>query len=94
MIRFRRLNRPIGAASRKGYTTGWSQITHKLTGLGEQERGQWLEQRLLDAEAWGLVNERSIAIWLERCACWGNDFAMRSDSPYQAWLARHQTPRN
>jgi len=59
-----------------------------LTGLGEQERGQWLEQRLLDAEAWGLVNERSIAIWLERCACWGNDFAMRSDSPYQAWLAR------
>ncbi len=59
-----------------------------LTGLGEQERGQWLEQRLLDAEAWGLVNERSIAIWLERCACWGNDFAMRPDSPYQAWLAR------
>ncbi|MEO9332114.1 DUF4123 domain-containing protein [Ectopseudomonas guguanensis] len=59
-----------------------------LSGLGEQERGQWLEQRLLDAEAWGLVNERSIAIWLERCACWGNDFAMRPDSPYQAWLAR------
>lgn len=59
-----------------------------LSSLGEQERGQWLEQRLFDAEAWGLVSERSIAIWLERCACWGDDFATRSDSPYQAWLAR------
>ncbi|MCF7200835.1 DUF4123 domain-containing protein [Pseudomonas oligotrophica] len=59
-----------------------------LSGFGEQERGQWLEQRLLDAEAWGLANERSMAIWLERCACWGDDFATRSDSPYQAWLAK------
>lgn len=59
-----------------------------FSGLGEQERGQWLEQRLLDAEAWGLVNERSIAIWLERCACWGVDFATRPDSPYQGWLVR------
>jgi len=59
-----------------------------LSGLSEQERGQWLEQRVLDAEAWGLVNERSIAIWLERCVCWGNDFVTRPDSPYQAWLTR------
>lgn len=58
-----------------------------LSGLGEQERGQWLEQRLLDAEAWGLVTERSIAIWFERCALWGEDFATRRDSPYQTWLA-------
>ncbi|MGE6660584.1 DUF4123 domain-containing protein [Pseudomonas sp. NPDC077408] len=69
---------------------GWliEDYPQTLSGLGEQERGQWLEQRLLDAEAWGLVNERSIAIWLERCACWGDNFATRSDSPYQAWLAR------
>lgn len=69
---------------------GWmtEDYPQTLSGLGEQERGHWLEQRLLDAEAWGLVNERSIAIWLERCACWGDDFAIRSDSPYQAWLAR------
>ncbi|GAB6388463.1 DUF4123 domain-containing protein [Stutzerimonas marianensis] len=69
---------------------GWmtEDYPQTLSGLGEQERGHWLEQRLLDAEAWGLVNERSIAIWLERCACWGDDFATRSDSPYQAWLAR------
>lgn len=59
-----------------------------LSDLAEQERGQWLEQRLLDAEAWGLVNERSIAIWIERCACWGVDFATRPDSPYHVWLAK------
>lgn len=56
--------------------------------LGEQECGHWMEQRLQDAEAWGLVNERSIAIWIERCACWGNDFVTRADGPYLAWLAR------
>lgn len=69
---------------------GWmmKDYPQSLSGLDEQERGQWLEQRLLDAEAWGLVNEQSIAIWLERCVCWGNDFATRPDSPYHAWLAR------
>lgn len=59
-----------------------------LSGLTEPERGNWLEQRLQDAEAWGLVSERSIAIWVERCACWGGDFVTRLDSPYHAWLAR------
>ncbi|AKN25062.1 hypothetical protein AB691_0140 [Stutzerimonas stutzeri] len=67
---------------------GWmsADYPHSLSGLGEQERGQWLEQRLLDAEGWGLVTERSIAIWFERCALWGEDFATRRDSPYQTWL--------
>ncbi len=59
-----------------------------LSILAEQERDLWLEQRLLDAEAWGLVNEQSIAIWIERCVCWGDDFTTRLDSPYQAWLAK------
>lgn len=59
-----------------------------LSNYADQERGNWLEQRLLDAEAWGLASERSIAIWVERCACWGSDFVTRIDSPYHAWLTR------
>lgn len=57
-----------------------------LAKTSELERGIWLEQRLSEASAWGLINERSIAIWFERCACWGSDFATRVDSPYQDWL--------
>ncbi|MWV14739.1 DUF4123 domain-containing protein [Pseudomonas sp. L-22-4S-12] len=59
-----------------------------LRPLAEDARGRWLEQRIQDAETWGLVSERSIAIWLERCAYWGSDFATRPDSPYQEWLRR------
>lgn len=69
---------------------GWliEDYPQTLSRLSEQERGQWLEQRLLNAEAWGLTNERSMAIWLERCACWGDDFATRPNGPYLAWFAR------
>ncbi|GGJ82918.1 DUF4123 domain-containing protein [Pseudomonas matsuisoli] len=62
-----------------------------LTSLSEQERGIWMERRLREAYAWGLVSERCIAIWLERCACWGEDFATRHDSPYRYWL--EETPK-
>lgn len=50
-------------------------------------RTRWFDQRLDEAEAWGLSGERSLAIWIEYSLRWGTGFTSRPDSPYQQWLA-------
>jgi hypothetical protein len=49
----------------------------------------WLERVLNSAHAWGLVSERSFAMWAEMRADWGEDFLVNPSSPYQRWLNDH-----
>lgn len=55
--------------------------------LDRRTRTQWFEQRLDEADAWGLSSERSLAIWTEYSLRWGPGFTLRPNSPYQQWLA-------
>lgn len=55
--------------------------------LDRRTRTQWFEQRLDEADAWGLSSERSLAIWTEYSLRWGPGFTSRPNSPYQQWLA-------
>ncbi|MGY2258843.1 DUF4123 domain-containing protein [Pseudomonas sp. SDO55104_S430] len=57
-----------------------------LAELDESTRTQWFDQRLDEAEAWGLSSECSLAIWVEYSVRWGIGFAFQSDGPYQRWL--------
>ncbi|SBR49379.1 MULTISPECIES: DUF4123 domain-containing protein [unclassified Halomonas] len=52
------------------------------------ERGQWLDDRLDDAIAWGVSTERQVAIWVELSLNWGEDYMTASDGLYADW-ARH-----
>ncbi|MDD2058470.1 DUF4123 domain-containing protein [Pseudomonas sp. GD03860] len=59
--------------------------------LARVDKGQlnrWFNERLDQAQAWGLGSERSVAIWVEFSLRWGDDFTSRLDAPYQQWLAR------
>ncbi|WP_442113481.1 DUF4123 domain-containing protein [Pseudomonas sp. NUPR-001] len=49
---------------------------------------RWLDERVEEAQAWGLVSQRSLAIWVEYSLRWGEGFAQNLQSPYQRWLAR------
>lgn len=50
----------------------------------------WLDSRLLTAEAWGLSSERSQIIWCVLSLTHGDDFATATDGTYQHWLSQHQ----
>ncbi|QNI02746.1 DUF4123 domain-containing protein [Halomonas sp. SH5A2] len=50
--------------------------------------GQWLDDRLNDAIAWGANTERQMAIWVALSLFWGNDFMTANDGLYARW-ARH-----
>lgn len=56
--------------------------------LDKQSRTQWFDQRLDEADAWGLSSERSLAIWVEYSLRWGSGFTLRPGTPYQQWLDR------
>ncbi|WP_426202223.1 DUF4123 domain-containing protein [Pseudomonas sp. TWP3-1] len=59
-----------------------------LSSLEVSERTLWFDERLDEAEAWGLSSERSLAIWVEYSLRWGAGFTERPSGPYQDWLAR------
>ncbi|MFC3285796.1 DUF4123 domain-containing protein [Litchfieldella rifensis] len=58
-------------------------------GLSPTRRGQWLDDRLADAVAWGATTERQAAIWVELSLYWGADFMTRADGPYAQWYSRY-----
>lgn len=59
----------------------------RMAQLHKRTRTQWFDQRLDEAEGWGLSSERSLAIWVEYSLRWGPGFTLRPDTPYQQWLA-------
>jgi len=56
--------------------------------LPSEGRGQWLDDRLDDAIAWGVSTERQLAIWVGLSLNWGEDYMTASDGLYADW-ARH-----
>ncbi|AXJ03469.1 hypothetical protein CFN16_04800 [Pseudomonas fluorescens] len=59
-----------------------------LATLKLSSRTQWFDERLDEAQAWGLSSERSLAIWVEYSLRWGAGFTEHVNEPYQNWLAR------
>ncbi|PHN26821.1 DUF4123 domain-containing protein [Pseudomonas sp. ICMP 460] len=59
----------------------------RMAKLDPVSRTQWFDQRLDEADTWGLSSERSLAIWVEYSLRWGTGFTVRPNSPYQQWLA-------
>ena len=62
-----------------------------LQRLPPNDLDDWLNNRLLTAEAWGLASERSQVIWCALSLTHGDDFATATDGHYQQWLSHHQT---
>ncbi|MBZ9784863.1 DUF4123 domain-containing protein [Pseudomonas sp. REP124] len=60
-----------------------------LAQIDHDTRAQWFDQRLDEAEAWGLSSESSQAIWIEYSLRWGDGFTQHTDGPYQQWLANN-----
>lgn len=60
-------------------------------------RGDWLDARLEDAQAWGAQTERQFAIWCELALRWGAAFMTASDGLYARWVtgdaSRGKLPR-
>ncbi|MBP5980087.1 MAG: DUF4123 domain-containing protein [Halomonas sp.] len=54
--------------------------------LSAENRGQWLDERLDDAAAWGVNTERQVAIWLSLSLRWGSDFMRARDGLYEHWM--------
>lgn len=61
-----------------------------LQRLAADDLNDWLNNRLLTAETWGLSNERSQIIWCVLSLTHGDDFATATDGSYQHWLSHHQ----
>lgn len=53
--------------------------------LPAEDRGQWLDERLNDAIAWGGSTERQLAIWVDLSLNWGSDFIAAHDGLYHRW---------
>ncbi|WP_447894156.1 DUF4123 domain-containing protein [Vreelandella sp. GE22] len=58
--------------------------------LPAEQRGQWLDERLADALAWGANTHRQLAIWVDLSLHWGDDFSTASDGLYQRWRAHEE----
>lgn len=56
--------------------------------LTTEGRGDWLESRLDEAQAWGARTERQLAIWMELSLRWGPDFMTATAGPYARWVAQ------
>ncbi|HDS1738051.1 DUF4123 domain-containing protein [Pseudomonas sp. BP8] len=63
-------------------------LPRHLARVDNGQLGRWFNERLDDAQAWGLVSKRSLAIWVECSLSWGDDFISDPSGPYQQWLAR------
>lgn len=59
-----------------------------LARIDKNQLTQWFDVRLAEAHTWGLVSDRSRAIWVEYSLRWGDGFTEYPDGPYQRWLAR------
>ena len=59
-----------------------------LACIDNGQLSRWFDERLDEAQAWGLASERSLAIWVEYSLRWGEGFTLRPQTPYQHWLAR------
>lgn len=53
-----------------------------------EKKGQWLDERLGDAAAWGANTERQVAIWLSLSLRWGEDFMTARDGLYAHWMTK------
>ena len=62
-----------------------------LQRLPPSDVDDWLNDRLLTAEAWGLASERSQVIWCALSLTHGDDFVTATEGLYQHWLSHHQT---
>lgn len=60
----------------------------QLARIDNARLSHWLDERVEQAQAWGLVSQRSLAIWVEHSLRWGEGFTQDLQSPYQRWLAR------
>lgn len=54
--------------------------------LSDSQIGEWLYSSLDAGLEWGLVTERALAMWMEACVDYDQDFTTRPQSPYQQWL--------
>lgn len=61
--------------------------------LPSAERGQWLDDRLDDAIAWGAYTERQLAIWLSLSLEWGEHFMTEPYGLYARWWAQLPEPK-
>ncbi|MCC5904241.1 MAG: DUF4123 domain-containing protein [Halomonas sp.] len=53
--------------------------------LPAEDRGQWLDERLNDAIAWGASTERQLAIWVDLSLNWGEEFIESNGGLYRCW---------
>jgi len=54
--------------------------------MADAQISHWLYSSLEAGLGWGLVTERALAMWVEACVDYGQDFASRPQSPYQQWI--------
>lgn len=62
-----------------------------FSGLTGSQISDWLNSSLQAGLEWGLVTERALAMWMEACADYGQDFATRAQGPYPQWLSQNAT---
>ncbi|WP_426142186.1 DUF4123 domain-containing protein [Pseudomonas sp. DWP3-1-2] len=62
-----------------------------FSGFAGSQISDWLNSSLQAGLEWGLITERALAMWMEACADYGQDFATRAQSPYQQWLRQNET---
>ena len=55
--------------------------------MADAQISHWLYSSLEAGLGWELVTERALAMWIEACVDYGQDFATRPQSPYQRWLS-------
>lgn len=60
----------------------------QLSRMDVSGRTQWFNERLDEADIWGLVSERSLAVWIKYSLLWGEGFTLQPHGPYPDWLAR------
>lgn len=58
-----------------------------LAQIEQDHLTHWFDERLDEAQAWGLTSARGHAIWIEYSLRWGLGFTQQDDGPYQQWLA-------
>lgn len=69
----------------------WLQLENPnvLVNKSPEQITQWIDTTLTKAEAFNLTTERTLAIWVDLCADYGQDFVNKKDSLYQRWLAEN-----
>lgn len=58
----------------------------RLALIDKTRLAQWFDDRLDEAQSWGLFSERGCAIWTEYSLRWGQGFTEDQSGPYHQWL--------